>query len=88
MIRAMIVGFPREKGNALKIISEKLAGWLRGEEAMAALVLSTAGQIPAQAVNKPGLLSLRRIARRRPSTPAPRRQPQTTREENEGGKQE
>lgn len=88
MIRAIIVGFPREKENALKIISEKLAGWLRGEQAMAALVLFTAGQILAQAVNKPGLLSLRRIARRRPSTPAPRRQPQTARKENKGGEQE
>ena len=55
---------------------------------MAALMLFTAGQILAQAVDKPGLLSLARIARRRPSTPAPWRQPQTKRKEDEGGKQE
>ena len=67
---------------------QKLTERLRSEEAMAALVLFSAGQILMQAANGPGLLSLKRIARRGPSNPVPRRQLRTTSKEKDVGKRE
>ena len=77
---------PREKGIALKKTLEKLTERLRSEEATAALVLFSVDQILKQAANGHVLLSLRRIARRGPSNPGPRRQPKTTSKEKDVGK--
>ena len=65
----------------MKKTLEKLAERLRSEEAMAALVLFSAGGILARAANGPGPLSLRRIARGALSNPVPRREPKTASKE-------
>ena len=64
---------------------EKLTERLRSEEAMAALVLFSAGQILARVANGPGPLSLGRIARGTLSNPVPRPEPKTTRKEKNVG---
>ena len=69
----------------MKAPLKRLAAWSRGEEAMAALALFSAGQVLARAANGPGPLSLGRIARGALSNPVPRPEPKTSSKEKDLG---